>query len=339
MALEAELSPAERASIEQAPTNSPEAWAFYLKALELFPGIEQAGIPKAEEEAALAFFEQATQIDPEFALAYAHKGKMYWLGFERRRENIERALELDSELGFGYLVLALLHVSQDATTEAQAAFERALELSPNDPDALSQYALLKWLIGETQNAVTLVERALVLDPNSWSTHFALGLIRLWARELAGAAAAFRRITELSPTNLAGHLELALTEAVLGNFSQAAEQAQLVEQLTNLEFSYHNALLAYGYGRMGRAEDARRLLGEYRRARTTEEYPPSSYLALEIFTSLAIGENQAALDWLQEFAAEPRIGGLRENLRINAYNDPILDQPEFVEVRSRLGFRE
>ncbi len=26
-------------------------------------------------------------------------------------------------------------------------------------------------------------------------------------------------------------------------------------------------------------------------------------------------------------------------KTNAYNDPILDQPEFVEVRSRLGFRD
>ncbi|MCZ6498468.1 MAG: tetratricopeptide repeat protein, partial [Gammaproteobacteria bacterium] len=339
MALEAELSPAERASIEQAPTNSPEAWAFYLKALELFPGVEQAGIPRAEEEAALAFLEQATQIDPEFALAYAHMAKIGWRGIEIRRAQIDQALALDPELGFGYLVLGLLHRSEGNATDAQTAFERALQWSPNDPDALTEYAGRKWAIGETQNAMTLVERALVLDPNSWSTYFSVGNFQLWARETAAAAMAFRRVTELSPTNLAGHLQLGLTEAALGNFSEAAEQFQLVEQLTNLEFSFHNALLAYGYSRIGRTEDAGRLFGEYQRARTTEEYSPRTRLSLEVWTSLAVGDNQAALDLLQELAEESGIGGNIETFKSNAFDDPILDQPEFVEVRRRLGFRE
>jgi hypothetical protein len=56
--------------------------------------------------------------------------------------------------------------------------------------------------------------------------------------------------------------------------------------------------------------------------------------------LAIGEQERALEWLNT-AAENRIpdGGFMVLwwLRANAFSDPVLEQPEFVEVRSRLGF--
>ncbi len=58
--------------------------------------------------------------------------------------------------------------------------------------------------------------------------------------------------------------------------------------------------------------------------------------------LAAGNIDQALDWLNT-AAENRlpVGGffITALKKANLFSDPILDQPEFVEVRSRLGFRE
>ncbi len=61
---------------------------------------------------------------------------------------------------------------------------------------------------------------------------------------------------------------------------------------------------------------------------------------DVLTHLAIGNDRAALDSLREFAeGTTRLGMTTDLYKSNVFNDPILDQPEFVEVRSRLGFRE
>ena len=58
--------------------------------------------------------------------------------------------------------------------------------------------------------------------------------------------------------------------------------------------------------------------------------------------LALGEHEEALRWLTT-AADNRIAdaGWRnlEELASNNRADPVLDRPEFVEVRDRLGFTD
>ena len=58
--------------------------------------------------------------------------------------------------------------------------------------------------------------------------------------------------------------------------------------------------------------------------------------------LALGDPDEALSLFREAAANvlPFPGAeLTIQIKRNIYNDPILDQPEFVEVRNRLGFSE
>ena len=58
--------------------------------------------------------------------------------------------------------------------------------------------------------------------------------------------------------------------------------------------------------------------------------------------LAIRDEKRSLEWLNR-AAENRLpyywSAVQVAFALNSYADPILDQAEFVEVRSRLGFRE
>ena len=104
-AIGAEFSLAEQASIEKIPTESPEAYSYYLRAL-------------AEWEASSLnwdlFLDQAIALDPGFALAYARKAYLYTFDLvglggagpdeaaelERSvRVNAEQALALDATLG------------------------------------------------------------------------------------------------------------------------------------------------------------------------------------------------------------------------------------------------
>ena len=128
-ALEAEFSLAEQQSIEKIPTVSPEAYAWYLRALA-WAGNRMADVSRALE------------IDPNFAAAYAfrawlHAGGVTFSGdvdtAEEERlalEDAERALALDPTLGLAHVALANVHEIYWRWEEAREAYERAYELSP-----------------------------------------------------------------------------------------------------------------------------------------------------------------------------------------------------------------
>lgn len=340
MALEAQLLPAELESIERVPTDSPEAWALYLKAAELYPGVLPTGIPDVEEQAALAFLNQALQLDPEFALAYARRAAILRGSVESRREDVERALELDPELGFGYLVLATFHRNAGNLTDTIAALERVQELSPNDPYGVSFYATLKLSIGETQEARTLMDRALELDPNNWNTQLEAGSMRAQEGDLEAAVVHFRKVTELSPTNEAGHIIRGITETRLGDIAEGIRQFQLVEQLTQLESSFINGFLAYGYSKAGMPDAAQRAYEAFHDRREFALQGEDGLRASSVFAHLSVGDNQAALEALRGIVGSSvGYGQIGRFFKGNVFGEPVLDQPEFVEVRRRLGFQE
>ena len=99
-----------------------------------------------------------------------------------------------------------------------------------------------------------------------------------------------------------------------------------------------AEIAYLYGRIDQRDEATRLFQTPERTSALRRIAAAAWVLLY----LAIGDHQQALDWLKEAADNPQPYEGHFSLiylKTNVWNDPILDRPEFVEVRSRLGFRE
>ena len=103
-------------------------------------------------------------------------------------------------------------------------------------------------------------------------------------------------------------------------------------------------LAYDYGRIGQTEDAQRFFDDYERLlpEFLEQVGESKivlYMAMA-FAYLAIGEDQKAVDALEELAAVSNGLQIRvHEFAVNSWSDPVLDQPEFAEVRERLRYKE
>ena len=143
---------------------------------------------------------------------------------------------------------------------------------------------------------------------------------------------------MNPANFAVHVELGLEEMTLGNFSEAVGQLRIAEELPDELNPFTAALLAYGYGRMNRTEDAERLFDEYQRLLLSGGSPFLD--GTMVWASLAIRDDEQALESLTKLTGSEYGLNLRvHEFRVNSWNDPILEQPEFVAVRSRLGFRE
>ncbi len=128
-------------------------------------------------------FEQAITLDPNFAKAHAglaqtnlillsnHQAITPSVAYELAEQSIARALELDSNLGEAYAVLGLLEASRwehtrlgDGNVRAAGAFRRAIDLSPNLPDAYVWFSSLREWEGDYEEAINLLTQAIRVDP-------------------------------------------------------------------------------------------------------------------------------------------------------------------------------
>ncbi len=201
------------------------------------------------------------------------------------------------------------------------------------------YSYLNAYTGQHETASNMLRRAIELDPNNPRWRCNLGDILFIGGDIDAAIETNRAAIALDPTYGLAHLMLGVYEAMSGNSEVALDQLRKTETLLAQATSPAlYAELAYAFARAGSREDAVRLVRQLEET-TVEHHVGAGSWALAY---LALGDEVEILHWLETAAADlaPDEGFFEQmTMRGNNWNDPILDQPEFVEVRSRLGFRE
>ncbi|MBT8065020.1 MAG: tetratricopeptide repeat protein [Gammaproteobacteria bacterium] len=172
-ALEATLSPEEQARINERPTDNLAAYNAYLRGRQLLTRRNSESVDQAFEE-----FERATELDPAFALAWVGISEAANLrstysdlamaeSIELSRAATDRALALDDQLGEAHIGRALVAEHYGRLEEAEAAYLRALELSPGYASAWQWYGnLLSRYPHRLDEGVQKLQKALELDPLS-----------------------------------------------------------------------------------------------------------------------------------------------------------------------------
>jgi len=178
-ALQANLSPREKADLQVPPTKDLQAYDLYLRARELFrwSGI---GDPHENGEKALPLLDQALARDPQFALAHylasRIHGELFWFGYDKRpariakaKEAAETALRLRPDLGEGHLALAFYHYySRRDYEEAIRELTLAQRALPNESDVASALGVIERRRGRWEESILHLERARQLDPRNIS---------------------------------------------------------------------------------------------------------------------------------------------------------------------------
>ena len=341
-ALRTEFSLTEQEDLKRAPTESPEAYRLYLAARQ-----SQLG-----DNIRLDLLHQAVEADPGFALPYVERASIYIQRLrtpgtatnpldqraeqeELAREDINKALEIDPTLGRAYAWLGMIHRYNWRGHDARNAFERALEFSPNDPDVLVNYGYFLVNIGQQEQAIGLAERAVELDPYNSETHAALGQFNAAAGHFDRAADDFRKAAELGAIWV--HMLAANLELVRGNQPEAASQLLLSDPVAmTTTVPQWPAHTAYSYARLNLDQDAARFLARFDEL-ATEQHVPA---AADILSHLARGEEEKALQRLEEAAAEKapyEAFNLLMSIVANTFKDPVLDKPAFADARHKLEF--
>jgi len=169
--VEVTLKPNEQNQLESAESIDPAAYEAYLKGQFHVERFTPQDIKLAAQ-----YFQQAVDIDPENALAYAGLAKLcavqaQWglikpqVARERCLPLIVKALELDDSLPeahFNYAIhMVWLRYNWE---EGETAFQRAIDLNPSYAEARMFYSHYLTLIGRAEEGTEQMRLALELDP-------------------------------------------------------------------------------------------------------------------------------------------------------------------------------
>ena len=232
-----ELTPQEQGRLASARPVDPETHELYLF------GRQQALMLTAESlERAVGYFEQAIERDPTYALAHAGLSIAYeaqegfgGLGRGARTEEARaaalRAVELDPTLADGYASLANLRHTRDWDWAGAAeAFERALELNPNNPRALNDYAFYLTTMGRLDEAVSAMEHAVEVAPLSAELRSSHGRQLYRARRFDEAIEVYEFALQVNPTSRVLLGRLADVYIQVGRHEDAQAILDRLEQL-------------------------------------------------------------------------------------------------------------
>jgi len=214
-ALQATLSPEEQQRIDTRPTENLLAYDAYMRGRQLMATRDTTRLKLATEE-----FSKATEIDPLFALAWVGVADSNWLLslygspseeelLPIREDAVKKALAIDNNLGEAYASLAAIHRFHERDDEAEIAYQKAIELSPNYAPSYHWYSNL---IGayplRIQEQLDLARKAVELDPRSSiiRSNLAGGYYNQGLYSLAEAE--YQRVIELDPDFAVGYSSLA-----------------------------------------------------------------------------------------------------------------------------------
>lgn len=297
------LNEAERKLLAKDYTENATAFEAYLKGRYFWNKRAPDSFPKAIE-----YFNQAIELDPTYALAYAgladtfvvmatpyvslngRKGTNYW---DKAKAAALKALEIDESLAEAHASLGAVYASGDDAA-AHREFDRAIELNPNYATVYNFYAVC--LIGDAklEEALVKVSKAHELDPLSVPIVTSHGIVLCRLRRPDEAIEQLKKAEELDPNFARLHWGLGLAYELKGNFDEAIAEFQKAVKLSNGGI-VALASLGHAYGMSGRRVEAQQVLTQILEKNEKEEKNP--YYLAAVYAGM--GDKEAAFEVLEK----------------------------------------
>ncbi len=329
-ALGLELTGEEEEELAKRYTDNVEAYQLYLRGRYYWNQRSKEGF-----EQAIGHFNQAIDIDPGYALAYAGLADAFVLQGVYRHVSGREALQaaekaatsardLDDSLAEAHASLGLLAIFRFDWEVAERELLRGLQLNPKYPTAHHYHGHYLKARGQFDEALAEYRQAQALDPVSPRITMDLGLELTRKGEYDLAIEQFSNALELQPNFATAHANLGRAYLRKGLHQEALTS---LRRGADLEFVIGATWLAYFLAVTEQKEEALELL---------EELEGSNAGPSEIATVyVGLGEIDKAFEWLDQ-AVEPE--GLDQFwLRSSGFEyDPIRDDPRFQDLLRRMN---
>jgi serine/threonine-protein kinase len=334
--LQAKLTGSEKQAIAARPTENSEAHELYLRGRFYW----NKGLGP-EFDKSRQYYQQAVELDPNYALAYVGLADFYGFAFavgllppEEKWAKMEeymanKALELDPTLGEAYnpLAAAKLYYHRDWPA-AERDFRRGLELSPNFAEMHAHYSICLLLFSRNQEAFAEMQRALNPDPLSPRFGFWLGWLHFFTRQYDAALKQFGKTLELDSNLPILHEYLGYTyekkqmhrEAIAEwgkglRLIGADEDASLLER-TYTESGFDAALRAL----------AQKRLETFKEKTGRGEYVPAHEY---VVAYMRLDDKEQAFAWLAKAFAERNRFAFE--ITVNPIFDSLRSDPRFKNI--------
>jgi len=324
------LTSQQQAELEQPHPVNPEAFDAYLQGYYFFERNSDK-----DTEMAGKYYERATQLDPSYALAWvglsrvrkwqAHRGLIpSEEGFRLAREAVERALALNPNLAAAHDQMGRIKQQVDFDwAGADASYQRALEVEPGNPEAVSMAASSARLLGRFDEALRLNRRAVDLDPLNAGSWQILAETEFFMGQLSQAAADCKKALELNPDIWTGPILLSKIYVMQGRPEDALPKIELVRYDNERAFLY-----AIAYHALGREKESDAALSEL-----IAIHPSNSFHIAEVYAFR--NQFDEAFEWLDRAYGE-RDAGLIQT-KVEPLLKSLRHDPRYAALLKKLNF--
>lgn len=336
-ALTLQLSKQEKDQLIKHDTDNSEAYQLYLRGQLLWNGRRQNWI-----EQSLAYYNQALEKDPNFALAHigvadcyimlsGHRKISMWEAEMKARPSIMKALEIDNKLAQAHNALAELKYQYEYDwAGAEKEFKNAIELNPNIAWIRQAYGWFLMSDGRFDEAAAEMEKAQELDPSSLTTRVGRGRLFYYSRQYDQAIQYFQNIIAVEPNDLSSHR--ALYDVYLQK-QMYREAIEISLKLTNLDGTetVKTEDVRETFRISGWQGYLRKKLAKIEN-KTKGEINPSNFAELYV----RLGQKDEAFFWFKKSfeAREPSI----LQFKIEPAYDILRDDPRYTELIHKIGLQ-
>ena len=334
--LQAKLTGVAEHVLASRPTQNPDAHQLYLKGRFFWNQRDPANLRKA-----IGFFEQAINLDSNYALAYAGLADSYALVpiYSRTmpRDDIPKAvaaaqsaLELDDTLAEAHASLANALTMDLQMLAAEPQFQKAIALNPNYATAHQWYGEFLQGQGRFEEALVELRRAHDLDPLSLIINSVLGSALGTAGRNEEAIAQLQRTLEMDPTFGPAQFMLGQVFEDMGDLKRATAAYEKARGMN--PSTIRLAMLARVYALTGRTDEARKIFEDLTNL-SRREYVQAYPLAV---LNITFGNRDEALRLLEQSYEERGLflQGNAGSLKIDKRLDPLRNEPRFKALLAK-----
>jgi type IV pilus assembly protein PilF len=169
------------------------------------------------------------RVHTELAGAYYERGNM-----GVALDELRHATDADPSYAQAYGLLGLVHMELKETREAESSFERALRLSPNDPDINHNFGWFLCQNSREKESIKYFLQALrnPLYQSPWRTYAAAGVCSMRTNNVKDAEEFFTRALKLDPDEPSALLQLGQIRYRQGNVEDARKLVSRYNKLVS-----------------------------------------------------------------------------------------------------------
>ncbi len=316
-ALKAQLSPEELDTLSQKPTDNLEAYNAYLQGRQLLQNRKSSELKQA-----LVLFQRATELDPNYALAYVNQAialdllneysDLPYSEYKSKTEPlISKALSINPLLSEAYASNGSFLMNENELDKAEKNFLRAIELNPNYVSSYHWYGrLLRNYLGRFKEALELHRKAAVLDPLSP----VIQLNVAWSLNSLGqheeAIEQFKLVNKLAPDYAASRSGLGVMYSIMGQLDLAVYWQLQAIKIDNGSAKLHLTLLN-SYASLADIKNTTALYKKMHELYPDTDYTKNAKKVLDLFNrdyqQLYQISNQEFLQQRNEFSTQIALG--------------------------------